>query len=348
MDFYNFDKELMLDFNWFLYKINERSNIMMGFVDSQYSNVNRHGDIDWGLEKDVEYFHPTITLDDRMRYIAESISLADISDNNIMCNTLISHFYGARGVHQQITASTDPNDCWVDFDRIAADDLEYINELDRNIGQAIHNKQPIWGTTEIHTWIQTAARNFVIDKFNQEPRPMKPVDVCVWVADFINKGYIQSLYQSNHIEEAYNVLVGITGIGDYYAFHGAASTSVLQQTQYTHDDRFVAPGIGAKFMVKLMWSGIKSSEHAEAIYFLRENGDEIGLTDNVDFHPEAYNINGLLRDNQDGLKYYGTEVLCCQFGIYLQIRHDRKSCDNRKVSRSIGFGSSNNLERFFV
>ena len=27
VNFYNFDTELMLDFNWFLYKINERSNI---------------------------------------------------------------------------------------------------------------------------------------------------------------------------------------------------------------------------------------------------------------------------------------------------------------------------------
>ena len=347
MNFYNFDKELMLDFNWFLYKINERANITMGFVDEKYSNVDRHGDIDWGLEKDVEYFHPTITLDDRMRYIAKSISNADISDNSIMCNTLISHFYGARGVHQQITASSDPDDCWVDFDRIATDDLEYIQKLDVNIGQAIRDKQPIWGTTELHTWIQTAARNFVIEKYNQEPRTMKAIDVCIWVADFISKGYIESLYQSAQMEEAYNVLIGIRGIGDYYGFHGAASTSVLPQTKYNHDDRFVAPGPGAQEMIKKMWPDIKPSEHTEAVYFLRENGDEIGLTDNVEFHPKAYNINGLLRDDQDGLKYYGTEVLCCQFGIYLRIRNDRKACNNRKVSRSRSLGKEGSLEDFF-
>ena len=59
-----------------------------------------------------------------------------------------------------------------------------------------------------------------------------------------------------------------------------------------------------------------------------------------------YNINGLFEQNQDGLKYYGTEVLCCQFGIYLQIRNDEIACENRKVSRSSVFGESGNLERF--
>lgn len=347
MNFYNFNEDLMLDFNWFLYKINERSNIEMGFIRGDYINLNRHSELDWGLDKDVEYFHPTITLDDRMRYIAESISRADISDNNIMCNALISHFYGARGIHQQITASTDPDDCWVDFDRIANEDMEYVKQLDTNLRLAISNKQPIWGTTELHTWIQTAARNFVIEKYNQKPRSMKAVDVCMWVADFINKGYIDALYQSNHIEDAYNVLIDIKGVGDYYAFHGSASTSVLQQTKYTHDDRFVAPGPGAQYMIKLMWPDIKRSDHAESVYFLRENGDEIGLTKNVEFHPNAYNINGLFREDQDGLKYYGTEVLCCQFGIYLQIRDNLKACENRKVSRSTSFGKSGNLEGFF-
>ena len=53
---------------------------------------------------------------------------------------------------------------------------------------------------------------------------------------------------------------------------------------------------------------------------------------------EAYNIklrdgSNLFGDNQDSLKYYGTEVLSCQFGVYLQIREDEKACGRRKVAR---------------
>ena len=82
-----------------------------------------------------------------------------------------------------------------------------------------------------------------------------------------------------------------------------------------------------------MWPDAPAKYYDEAIYFLRENGDEIGLTDNVHFHPKAYNIDNIFQFPQDGLKYYGTEVVSCQFGIYLQIREDKKACERRKVSR---------------
>mgnify|MGYP001417444533 CR=1 FL=1 len=78
-DWWSFDKDLMLDFNHFLKKINIRSCITLGFIDQEYSNLNRHGEIDHGLGIDVEYFHPTITLDDRMRYIGTIIAQHDMS-----------------------------------------------------------------------------------------------------------------------------------------------------------------------------------------------------------------------------------------------------------------------------
>ena len=98
-DWWKYDTELMKEFNWFLYKINERSNIQLGYVDDTYENVNRHGKVDYGLQEDVEYFHPTITLDDRMRFIGQEIASLDTSIMNIVGNTFISHFYGGRGVH---------------------------------------------------------------------------------------------------------------------------------------------------------------------------------------------------------------------------------------------------------
>ena len=56
----------------------------------------------------------------------------------------------------------------------------------------------------------------------------------------------------------------------------------------------------------------------------------------------------LFREQQDGLKYYGTEVLSCQFGIYLQIRENKKLCEKRKVSRATELTDQNTLEEFLV
>ena len=94
----------------------------------------------------------------------------------------------------------------------------------------------------------------------------------------------------------------------------------------------------------------------EAIYFLRENASEIGLIDGVDFHKDAYNIKlesgpfagqNLFKFNQDSLKYYGTEVLCCQFSVYMQIRDDEKRCEKRKVARATQQPAVCSLEDFF-
>ena len=49
-NWYNYNTELMKEFNWFLYKINERSNIQLGYSDAKYENVNRHGKVDYGLQ----------------------------------------------------------------------------------------------------------------------------------------------------------------------------------------------------------------------------------------------------------------------------------------------------------
>ena len=130
-DWWSFDKDLMLDFNHFLKKINTRSCINLGFIDEEYDNLNRHGEIDYGLGIDVEYFHPTITLDDRMRYIGTVIAQQDMSKFNILGNGIISHFYGARGVHMAVTNSTDPNDCFVDFDKLADNDKDYLHDHHR-------------------------------------------------------------------------------------------------------------------------------------------------------------------------------------------------------------------------
>jgi len=348
-DWWNFDKEVLKDFNWFLHKVNERACIQQGFIHPpSYEPVNRFGESDPGLGWEVEYFHPTITLDDRMRYIGQVISQADMSAFNILGNTIISHFYGARGVHQTITGSNNPNDCFVDFDRLAEGDFGYARSIRETIDfETLVNKKPIWGTTELHTSIQTSARNFCRAKYDEPTRKFHAVDVVEWVASFKKDGLYEHLYTTDHMKRAYDELTKRPGIGEYYGFHCGASTSVIPSTKYHHDQRFVAPGPGARYTIALLWPGAPKKLYAESIYFLREQSDNIGLVDGVDFHPNAYNIDNVFSEPQDSLKYYGTEVAACQFGIYLQIRNDPKACDRRRVSR-IKTMTSSTLEDFLV
>lgn len=332
-DWWNYDKELMAEFNWFLRKVNQRACINYGFIDEEYHAVNRFGNQDYGLGRNVEYFHPTITLDDRMRYICTSIVNSGMSRFNILGNTIISHFYGARGVHQTITGSDDPDDCFVDFERVLVDS-KYVEHLRETTDHETKvNGKPIWGTTELHTSIQTAGRNFARVKYDNPDRKFHPIDVIEWVSNFKTIGLVDRLYEAKDMKEAYNILTEQRGIGEYYGFHCGASTSVLPFIKYHHDQRFVAPGPGAKITIKKIWPDAPKKLYDEAVYFMREQADEIGLTDDVVFHKKAHNINEIFAAPQDSLKYYGTEVMSCQFGIYLSIRDDKKACDKRKVSR---------------
>jgi len=347
---YNYDwaakinQDLLKDFNWYFRKTAQRDNIKLGFINEKYEAVNRHGSPDVGLGQDVEYFSSLITLDDRMRYIGTVIAQKDMSVMNIVGNTFISHFYGGRGCHNAITGKDDPNDCFVDFDRIADGDSAYIAELRGHAETSKKRGYPIWGTTELHTSIQGASRNFCRTKYNQSDRKFHAVDVCEWVANFRDNGVFKGMMEADHIEQMFKVLRTQKGIGEYYGFHGAASSSVLPQVKYDHDQRFVAPGPGARHTIRQLWPEAPEKLHAEAIYFMRENADAIGLTKGVVFHPLAFNFatkyGKIFDDDQDSLKYYGTEVLHCQFGIYLDIRNDSKACERRKVSRAKSFGDT--------
>ena len=338
----NYDKDLLLDFNHFLKKINQRACIQYGYIDEVYESKNRHGKEDFGLGIDVEYFHPSITLDDRMNFIATRI-IPETQGFNTLGNTLISHFYGARGVHQVITRKDDE---FIDFERIADRDTSYIGQMRFAMNMSIDEGKPVWGTTELHTSIQTAGRNYCRELYEKPEMKFHPFDVCEWVASFRDNRVYEDLLKAEHIQDAYKILTRQRGIGEYYGFHGAASTSVIPFLKYHHDQRFVAPGPGAAYTIGLLWPEAPRKLYAEAVYFLRENSDEIGLTRDVDFHEKTHNINNLFTFSQNSLKYYGTEVLCCQFGIYLQIRDDQKACERRKVARLCEIKKPS-LEKFF-
>ena len=164
-----------------------------------------------------------------------------MSPFNILGNGIISHFYGARGCHMAVTGSNDPNDCFVDFDRLADNDEEYLNHLRLNIDNSKRLKKPIWGTTELHTSLQAASRNYCRKKYNDPERAFHPVDIVDWVASFRDNGTYEELYEADHIGQAYKILRKLPGVGEYYGFHGAASTSVLPQMKYYHCLLYTSP-----------------------------------------------------------------------------------------------------------
>jgi hypothetical protein len=158
------DWDVLKDYEHFVKMVNRRTLFQKGIVDS-------YNPTDPALGLEVEYFHPSITADDRMVYIMENIvTVPGLKWQNVIGNTIISHFYGARGVHNILTGIDDDKKAHIDFIKLGQEQIqfkktevvgEYTKQLRELAVQAKANKQKVWGTTELHTSIQTAGRRFV-------------------------------------------------------------------------------------------------------------------------------------------------------------------------------------------
>ena len=347
------DRAVLKDYERFVNKVNERTLYQRG-LKSEYDSS---GDPALGLE--VEYFHPSITADDRMVYIMENIvSIPSLDWRDVIGNTIISHFYGARGVHSVLTGEEDPKKAHVDFVMLARDQInfsktgvvgKYTSDMRLRAVNAKKNKEKIWGTTELHTSIQTAGRRFVNALYKGDSRHEDKgtwLNVCEWVASWAynpssfnsERTVMEGLRTAESLEEAFSYLTGEKLIGEYYGYHCSTSNSVNPALNFVHDDTFVAPGPGARETLDVMFPRLptKKVSYGDRVVWVRENQHELL---NIKFHPSLWNYCNsygvkIFEDNQDELKNYGTEVSLCQYSVYLRLKENPELISRRKIARS--------------
>lgn len=345
------DTKLVAELQLFYHKVNERSEFNYKLRDT-YEPPNE------ALGINVEYFHPVITYDDRMRYICENIVTNDNCETNsdILGNTIISHFYGARGIHTSLTGIENSKHALVSFAQLAYEQRNFL--IHGNVGHYTtwlrvtsteqKKKQfPFWGTTELHTSIQNAARKW-IKAFYGADTEIAPCYVAEWIASWANDGTFDKMMWAQSFEELYHIFKAQPGIGSYYAYHGASSNSVNPLLRAYHDERFCDPGPGARKTAKAMFPGLSEKEVSldKRIIWFREN--QYRLMDCPTIHESFHNItaNGvtIFPEPQDELKTYGTEVCFCQFDIYRRLSENPDLIKFRKVSRINT--PDNNLDNF--
>lgn len=337
------DVEKFKDFKYFVDSVNKRSEWQRGWRD-EYNYT------EYGLNPNVEFFHPMITYDDRMVYIMENIvSLPDeqLSPTNKIGNTIISHFYGARGIHQIATAENDAKKAHVDFeDYFRSGERERVH---KNLEAAVELKLPIYGTTELRTSLFGAANSYQQKRFGGE-RNANPGNIMDWVAGLLEDGMAEEFLASNSAEETFKILTRHAGIGSYYGYHCTTSNSVNPALNWDNDSTFVKPGPGAQYTLKLVFpeASNKLIINGDLVVWFRHNQKFFGFGDVV-IHENAQNVydykgDPVLTSPQNEMKTYGSEVGLCQYGIFCKIRHDNKAIDRRKVSRTENIDFKNIIE----
>lgn len=333
--------QLLAEFEHFLIKVSERTEWAYGL----------RPDYDDGgvvaLGRDVEYFSFLIAADDRMRYIMENIVTlpdSEVSPKNKIGNTIISHFYGGRGIHTLLTGEVDPKKAHVDFERIATGDAGYVDELKRNTAWYHSLKHKFYGTTELHTSIQTAARNFCRAKYADPDRKASLTDVVEWIASWTTDGSMDYILNDvKSLRGMYDFLRTKPGIGEYYGYHCATSNSVNPALPFDHDELFCAPGPGARETITNLFPSLnvgKSKLPYEAlIVWLREEQNNLIDMTKVNVHPFFHNFTGsdgklVFKDCQDNIKTYNMEVACCQFSVYQRLKAQPHLAERRQVARA--------------
>lgn len=330
-------QEVVEDIGKFFNKVNERALYNMKVLD-KYDDGGEEA-----LGETVEYFHPQITLDDRMRYIMENIVYAPISMDNIICNTIISHFYGARGIHQILTRDRNPKTALVDFERLY-EDKEYENFIRNNLDDAVELGLPIYGSTELRTSLYGASNDYV-SKLRNQDRNADKINILLWVSSFIKKGITKQMSQVNSLQEMYSTISQIEGVGQYYGYHCSTSNSVNPKINVNHDERFCVPGPGARKTLDLLFGENCKIPYGDRVVWFRENYKE--LIGEIYLHESTHNVlvNGekVLKDEQNELKTYGCEVGLCQYGVYHRLKNNPKLINKRKVARA----NDSLMDKFF-
>ena len=343
IDFNNYinHKELA-NFNYFLKKVNEK-------WEKQYGLREVYDDEqDSALGEEVEYFGMWILADDRMRYIIENIvAIPDhqLSPANKIGNTIISHFYGARGIHQITSGIKDPKTAHVDFERLCKD-KDYLESLKANCALAKAQKKKFYGTTELHTSLQTSARNYCRIKYSDPLRAASLTDILEWISSWTADGTIDKILNVKTLKGMFDILTAKPGIGEYYGYHCATSNSVNYSLNFHHDEPFCAPGPGARVSLDSIFQPLKVSgkvrkmPYGDLTIWLRENQNKIFATpikSHKFFHNYLVenNTRKVFASDQTELNIYTTEVSLCQFGIYCYLKENPHLISKRKVARLV-------------
>lgn len=334
--------DFMADVDWGVIKeiekfwtaVNERTLYSMG-VRPSYTPPND------ALGLDVEYFHFSICADARMKYLGENIVCVDhsvLSDRNKICNAVISHLYGGRRIHTLFTGITDPRKAHVDFERLLVDQ-DYVRSIYENADYARSHGYKFYGTTELHTSLQTAGRNHCREKYGDPERAARNTDILEWVASWIEDGLVDDLiYTTPTLAEAYRKICMLPGVGPYYGYHLAVDCSLFHMTPYRHDEDYCVPGPGCCETVRMIFPNLskqKKFDFGKAVVWVAKN--QKTLFPSLTFDEALWNIeaNGkkMFPFEQDRLMTYGTEVGLCQYNVYCRLVEKPHLIANRTVGQ---------------
>jgi len=213
----------------------------------------------------VPYFHPNRSFHDEIIWLNSKLYYDQtVKFNDKIVNSAIVKFYGPSRTLDIITGHASDlsylkktKHPYISFE-LFDQDKDYEHSLMRNIELAAYHKEKLWGTTELRTSLQTAARDHaranptLIDQLGVEldgqvimPKlsgargKMNSSDMIHWIKHLSAK-WIKFYETKPTMEQSFNFLTQERGIGNYYGYHFSSNLARM-------------PGVGAKELIESEW-----------------------------------------------------------------------------------------------
>ena len=321
----------------------------------------------------VPYFHPNRSYHDEIIWLNQKVYYdpkATFRDK--LLNSAAVKFYGPSRTIEIITGHADvpglerTEHPWIQF---AAPDLRtyhrYVEKLRHNLDTSVGRGEKIWGTTELRTSLQTAARNHLRRVTREEKRPLHPLDMVTWIDHF--GGDAVPFYRNKPtMEQSYEWLTRLEGVGNYYGYHlssnlarmpgvGVRALMDRQTSDWPADWHgnldenadYVVAGPGSMATLRALYPSarINVKTAQDMILAIRDDQEEFfGITGRNDlmYLDEATELGRFTT--------FGIEIALCQYNVFDRLRGDPRLAVNRAqapISREGVTKSHRTLEDFF-
>lgn len=316
-----FDKKILAELKFFLKEINKREALIMDGRPDEYIEPCD------ALQIDVMYWHPNRTRHGEVDWLMKYIFNEDVSFTNKILNSMAVKFYGpAQAILNAINKDEFSSSNLIDFERLP-EDVDYQEEIRRNLLRAREEKKEQWGTTELRTSLQQAAREYCGGKVGETDW----ANMIEWIASFKKDGLIDFYETRPTMEQAFKKLTSYKGIGNYYGYHANSNLARCYDVSMNENEDFVIAGPGAHKTIEKLYPNQKRDKVSdqEILLYIRDHQDIIFEHDAIDRQA----LSQYLKPTQpvDFLTSFGCEITCCQFGVYQRFLEKPELINARKL-----------------
>jgi hypothetical protein len=312
-----FDKKVLEQLKFFLKEINKREVLIQEGKKDSYKEPHP------ALQIDVMYWHPNRTRHDEVDWLMKYVFHPDVTFTNKILNSFAVKFYGpSQAVLNAIGREEYSTRNLIDFDRLP-EDKDYMREIDANLIAAKEAGKQQWGTTELRTSLQTAAKHHAGHS--------RTSNMIEWIASFKTDGLIKFYEGGPSMEQAFNKITSYRGIGNYYGYHSNSNLARCFDIAMNENEDFVVAGPGASATLDRLWPDHKKHKvsYQDMLLYMRDHQDQIFEHDKIDHKALTQTLKP--GQNVDFLTSFGCEITSCQFNVFTRFVENPDLIERRKL-----------------